>query len=225
MLRRAYVGAQGTIPGGFSYRAEIDLAPKTSEWADLYIAYDKGPLNITVGQIYPFLGIEQMSSDLFPSFTERAAFTGAFNYKRRTGVAFGFSRATWMVNAGVFGDSIADVLPDGSRSIGGDARAVWMPKIDDTQLHLAVSAHIRHYFSYPQPNVTRYRSRPYFFSTAIRPIETDTVNIIDEQNYGAEFAGSGTACISSANSRPSGRSAPMMSSRPIMADMVRSAYF
>jgi phosphate-selective porin OprO/OprP len=187
VLRRAFIGAQGTIPGGFSYRAEIDLAPKTPEWADLYLAYDRGPLNITVGQIYPFLGIEQMSSDLFPSFTERAAFTGAFNYRRRIGLAAGYTRNTWMVNAGVFGDSIADVVPDGARSIGFDARAVWMPKLEDIQLHLGASAHIRHYFDYPTPNATRYRSRPYFFSTTIRPIETDTVNIEDERNYGLEF--------------------------------------
>ncbi|MBU1574345.1 MAG: HlyD family efflux transporter periplasmic adaptor subunit, partial [Alphaproteobacteria bacterium] len=188
VLRRAYIGAQGTIPGGFSYRAEIDLAPKTPEWADLYIAYDKGPFNVTVGQIYPFLGIEQMSSDLFPSFTERAAFTGAFNYRRRVGLALGYSRKTWMVNAGVFGDSVADVLPDGSRSVGFDGRAVWMPKIEDIQFHVAASAHIRHYFDYPTPNAVRYRSRPYFFSTALRPIETDTVNVQDERNYGAELA-------------------------------------
>jgi phosphate-selective porin OprO/OprP len=188
VLRRAYIGAQGTIPGGFSYRAEIDLAPKTPEWADLYIAYDHGPFNVTVGQIYPFLGIEQQSSDLFPSFTERAAFTGAFNYTRRIGAAVGFTRKSWMVNAGVFGDSIAAALPDGSRSIGFDGRAVWMPTFGDTQLHLAASAHVRHYFAYPTPNAVRYRSRPYFFSTAIRPIETDTVNVQDEYNYGAELA-------------------------------------
>jgi phosphate-selective porin OprO/OprP len=188
VLRRAFVGAQGTIPGGFSYRAEIDLAPRTPEWSDLYIAYDRGPLNITVGQIYPFLGIEQMSSDLFPSFTERAAFIGAFNYRRRIGLSAGLTRKRWMVQAGMFGDSIADIVPDGTRSLGFDARAVWMPKVDDTQFHLAASAHTRHYFDYPTPNATRYRSRPYFFSTTVRPIETDTVNIEAERNVGLEFA-------------------------------------
>jgi phosphate-selective porin OprO and OprP len=187
-LRRAYVGAQGTIPGGFSYRAEIDLAPKTPEWADVYLAYDKGPINVTVGQIYNFLGLEQMTSDLFPTFTERASYTGAFNYKRRLGVAVNYTRKSWMVGAGIFGDSLNDLLPDGSRTLGYDGRLVLMPKFGDLQVHLAGNAHYRHYYPYAETNVTRYRARPYFFSSATRPLETDNLFVLNEVTWGSEAA-------------------------------------
>ena len=86
-LRRAYVGVQGTMPGGFGYKAEVDLADNEVEWTDIYLTYDHDGKNVTVGQHYPFLSLEQMTSDLFTSFTERAAFTGAFNFERRVGLS------------------------------------------------------------------------------------------------------------------------------------------
>jgi phosphate-selective porin OprO/OprP len=187
-LRRAYIGAQGTIPGGFSYRAEIDLAPKTPEWADVYLAYDKGPINVTAGQIYNFLGLEQMTSDLFPTFTERASYTGAFNYKRRLGVAVNYTRKNWMLGAGIFGDSLNDLQPDGSRTLGYDGRLVLMPKFGDVQFHLAGNAHYRHYYQYAETNLVRYRARPYFFSSATRPIETNDLQVLNEVTWGAEAA-------------------------------------
>lgn len=38
-LRRAYLGFDGTIPGGFGYRAEIDVAASSVALTDLYLTY------------------------------------------------------------------------------------------------------------------------------------------------------------------------------------------
>src|SRR5690606_35083868 len=42
-VRRAYIGVDGTAPGGFGYRAEIDVARGEIEITDLYVTYDAAP--------------------------------------------------------------------------------------------------------------------------------------------------------------------------------------
>ena len=77
-FRRVYLGVDGKIPGGFSYRVEADIANSEVELTDIYMTYGTGPLSVTAGQIKPFWSLDDVTSDLFTSFTERAAFTQAF---------------------------------------------------------------------------------------------------------------------------------------------------
>lgn len=187
-LRRAYVGVQGTMPGGFGYKAEVDLADNEVEWTDIYLTYDHDGKNVTVGQHYPFLSLEQMTSDLFTSFTERAAFTSAFNFERRVGLSGGYAKGDLMVNAGVFTDNVADLTDDGNKSYSVDGRLVWMPKLGDAQLHLGASAHWRDLNSSLADAGSRYRVRPFVHSTDVRFIDTGTLNVSKEANYGLEAA-------------------------------------
>jgi len=78
-IRRAYLGFEGKMPGGFGYRAEIDVAQSSVEITDLYLTYQASKqFTLTVGQHKPFWGLEEVTSDLFTSFTERAATNTAF---------------------------------------------------------------------------------------------------------------------------------------------------
>src|SRR5688500_1471709 len=78
-FRRAYIGFDGTMPGGFGYRLEADLANSSVDLTDVYLTYKASKeLTLTVGQHKPFWGLEEMTSDLFTPFMERAAFHGAF---------------------------------------------------------------------------------------------------------------------------------------------------
>lgn len=187
-VRRAYIGAQGTIPGGFSYRAEVDLANNAVSWTDLYISYDKGPFNITVGQHHPFTSMEQIESDLFLTFNERASFIGAFNLERRVGISAGFHKGAIMANAGVFTDDIGALGNDGNKSISYDGRVVWMPKLGTTQLHFGGSAHYRTLGALQATLGTQYRQRPYLGTTDIRYVDTGILTVNHETHYGAEFA-------------------------------------
>ncbi len=187
-VRRAYLGVQGTIPGGFSYRADVDLAGNSVTWTDLYLAYGEGPLSVTVGQHHPFTSLEQIQSDLFLSFNERAAFIGAFNLERRVGISAGYKAGDVTINAGIFTDDVASLTNDGNKSVSFDGRVVWAPKFGATQLHLAGSAHYRKLGDTQAALGTRYRQRPYIATTDIRFVDTGQMTVNRETHYGAEFA-------------------------------------
>ncbi len=88
--RRLTLGAEGTLPGGFRYNAEVNFAQGSVDYEDIFIAYDfpNVPVTAQVGNIYPFSSLETMTSSKVTSFLERAGFTDAFNYNRRLGIAF-----------------------------------------------------------------------------------------------------------------------------------------
>jgi phosphate-selective porin OprO/OprP len=186
-LRRAYLGAQGTIPGGFGYRVDIDFAPSSPEFTDTFLTWDHKGLNVTLGQHFPFLSLDQLTSDLDTSFLERAAFNSAFNFERRIGLSVGYLSGNLLVNGGVFTDNLIDLSSDANNSYSFDGRAVWMPKLGNVQMHLAGSAHWRE--QQDQRDVpARYRSRPDSHTTDLRFIDTRALNVDQELNYGLEAA-------------------------------------
>ena len=184
-FRRVYLGVDGKIPGGFSYRIEADIASNSVELTDVYMTYGTGPLSVTARQIKLFTGLDDMTSDLFTSMTERAAFVQAFGFKRRVGLSAQYKVKALLLQGGVFGDNVAD-LTDSNHSISVDGRAVFMPKLGDAQLHLAASGHYR------DPNdpapTGRYRARPFVHTTDVRLVDTGLIDISQERGLGLESA-------------------------------------
>lgn len=184
-FRRVYLGVDGKIPGGFAYRVEADIANGEVELTDVYLSYGKGPLTVTAGQVKPFNGLDDMTSDLFTSFMERAAFVQAFGFERRVGLSAQYKGKALLLQGGVFGDNAAD-LTDSNHSFGVDGRAVFMPKLGDTQLHLAASGHWR------DPNdpaaTVRYRARPFVHTTDVRLVDTGLLDVASERGLGLEGA-------------------------------------
>ena len=74
--RRIRLGAEGTIPGGFGYKFEMDYANAGVGFGDVILTYaPKGkPWNWAIGNQETNNGLEQISSSRFLSFMERAAF-------------------------------------------------------------------------------------------------------------------------------------------------------
>ncbi len=185
-FRRAYLGVDGKIPGGFSYRVEADIANSSVDLTDLYITYGTGPVSVTVGQIKPFWSLDEMTSDLFTTFTERAAFTQAFGFERRVGLSTQYKGKSVLVQAGVFGDNANALLNDANNSVSFDARAIFMPKIGNTQFHLGGSTHWRNFND--QAAITRYRARPFVHTTDMRLVDTGAITATGEHGYGLEAA-------------------------------------
>lgn len=186
-VRRAFIGAEGTLPGGFGYRAEFDLAGSTVDITDLYLAYKASPqVTLTLGQHKPFWGLEEMTSDLFTSFMERAAFNSAFGFERRVGLSATYTGKQVVLAGGLFSDNAADLNADTNNSYSVDGRAVFMPKIGAAQLHLGVSGHYRE-FNDVSPTA-RYRARPFVHTTDVRLIDTRAFAASGERSLGAEFA-------------------------------------
>ena len=186
-VRRAYIGFDGKIPGGFGYRAEIDVAASAVEITDLYLTYQASKqVGLTIGQHKPFWGLEELSSDLFPSFTERAAVNTAFGYERRLGASATYANGPVLVQGGAFTDNLADLNNDENNSVSVDGRAVFMPKLGAGQLHLGGSVHW-HDLNDSAASV-RYRVRPFIHTTDVRFIDTGSLGAVSETGYGLEAA-------------------------------------
>lgn len=185
-VRRAYLGVQGTVPGGFGYRVDIDFAPGSPEFQEAYIDYTRGRTTITVGQHNGFQGLEELTSDVNTSFMERAAFTDAFGFERRLGISAQYRGKALLLQGGVFTDNIADLSDDANSSYGFDGRIVFAPKMGGTQLHVGASAHYRDTGSVGTG--TRYRQRPQVHTTDVRFLATPALPVTAETNYGLELA-------------------------------------
>jgi phosphate-selective porin OprO and OprP len=185
-FRRAYIGFDGTMPGGFGYRIEADFANSNVDLTDLYLTYKASPkLTFTLGQHKPFQSMEDMTSDLFTSFMERAAFNSGFGFERRVGVSATYTGKQVLVQGGVFTDNAAELL-DTNNSYSLDGRVVFMPKLGRGQLHIGGSAHYRDFND--ASATARYRVRPFVHTTDIRLIDTRAFSASGERNFGAEFA-------------------------------------
>lgn len=186
-IRRAYLGVDGKVPGGFAYRFEVEVANSAVEITDLYLTYQASKeLAVTLGQIKPFFSMEDMTSDLFTTFTERAAMNNAFGFERRLGISAVWAKGPWTAQGGVFTDNVADLNNDENNSLSFDGRLVFAPVISGTQLHLGASAHLRELNN--AGSTVRYRVRPLIHSADIRFVDTGTITADSELGYGVEAA-------------------------------------
>jgi phosphate-selective porin OprO/OprP len=186
-FRRFYLGVDGRIPGGFGYRAEVELANSSVELTDVYLTYQaSNEVVLTVGQMKPFWGLEEMTSDLFTSFTERAAINTAFGYERRLGVAAAYSKGPLLVQGGVFTDNVADLNNDENNAVSFHGRVVLAPQVAGGTLHLGASANIRNLNN--SATSVRYRTRPFLHTADLRFVDTGNVTAAGENGYGLELA-------------------------------------
>jgi phosphate-selective porin OprO/OprP len=214
--RRIIIGAEGTMPGGFGYKVELDFAQAQVSYEDVLLTWQKkgSPFQITVGNFYPLSSLETMTSSRNTSFLERAAFTDAFGYNRRIGLAFAYLSPSdkFSVSAGFWGTEINDNNYSGSVSVvvptvpgtgtgtvtsspspnwnrtgwQASARAVISPTFGDTRLHLGVNAQYRKANRDAQ-NV-RYRSRPFTQVTDQRFVDTGAIAADGDTIVGVELA-------------------------------------
>ncbi len=186
-LRRAYLGFDGTLPGRIGYRLEADFANSAVDLTDAYITYNGfDHLTLTVGQHKPFWGFEEITSDLFTSFMERAAFNSAFGFERRVGLSAAYQDKALLVQGGVFTDNAADLNSDANNSYSVDLRAAFQPKLGKGQLHLGGSFHDRALND--AASTTRYRARPFLHTTDLRLIDTRAFSATGERSLGLEAA-------------------------------------
>lgn len=186
-FRRAYLGVDGTLPGNFGYRIEADFAASTVELTDVYLTYKASPkVTLTLGQHKPFWGLEEMTSDLFTSMRERAAFNSAFGFERRVGLSGSYSGNAVLVQLGAFTDNAADLNADSDDSYSIDGRAVLSPRLGRGVLHMGASAHFRDFGD--AATTARYRARPFTHTTDVRLVDTKAFGATGERSFGGELA-------------------------------------
>jgi phosphate-selective porin OprO and OprP len=181
-VRRARLGVQGGMPGGFGYKFELDFAGDEVSIADAILTYETGNVELTVGQHNNFQGLEELTSSLSTSHLERAAFTDAFGFERRVGVSMAYGNGDVIVQGGVFTDNISELS---NKNWGADGRVVFAPKVGAAQLHLGGSVH---YADLETGMTVRYRQRPAVHFTSERFINTGSFGATSEFGLGGEAA-------------------------------------
>ena len=186
-LRRAIIGAEGSLPGGFGYNVEFELSQGSVGYEDVVLTYQKkgSPLKLTMGYHYPMASLDLMTSSKFTSFAERAGMNDAFGYSRRLGVSGNWTKGETMVSAGLFSDDIANT---NFNHTGWEAafRGAWMPKLGDTQLHIGLNG--QHRVAPRDAQNMRFRQRPYTQLTDQRFLDTGRIAADGDDIFGMELA-------------------------------------
>ena len=203
-VRRIRLGAEGTIPGGFGYKFEMDFAGGSVGFGDAIITYapkDK-PWSFAIGNHETFEGLEQITSSRFISFLERAQMNDAFGHARRIGASVGLVDKAGIArfNAGLFTAHSIDSSFDNEGWIGA-ARATYSPQAMGGMLHLGANYQHREFQSNnagvasnsvgaPSTNqLARYRARPFLQTTDVRFVDTGNFAAKSDDIFGVELGG------------------------------------
>lgn len=191
-LRRAQLGVDIKMPGGFSARIEGEFTADPVELVDAFVAWERknerDSVNVTLGQQKFFTPLDDMTSDLNTSFMERAAFVTAFNYARRTGLSAGYSRGDFQIHGGTATDTLIQLNDVGRNSISTHVRAVWKPSLGDAKLHLGAAYHGKSRRD-SADDALRLRQRPHVRTVDSRYIATPALFASREHSWGVEAAG------------------------------------
>jgi len=203
-VRRIRLGAEGTIPGGFGYKFEMDYANGNVGFGDAIITYAPSgkPYSLAIGNQETLNGLEQITSSRFTSFMERAAFDDAFVNTRRIGLNVGYvnSAGDLRLNAGLFAGHSIDGTFDNESWIAA-TRAVYAPVLGGNQYHFGANFQHRKFQSnnngttasasgQPSTNqLARYRARPFTQTTDVRFVDTGNFAAKSDDIFGLEFGG------------------------------------
>ena len=192
MARRAYLGVDVSMPGNLKLRVEGDnsgvIEGGEFSWTDVYLAWEATEhLTLTLGNQKPAWGLEEQTSDLFPSFLERAALNTAFGNERRVGLSVQYAAGDALFQGGAFLDDLDAILDGEGQGHSYFGRAVYAPRVGSGRLHLG--ARINHRDLGDAGAGIRYSTRPFLRTVDTRFVNTGTMaGVTGETGYGLEFA-------------------------------------
>ncbi|OYW98204.1 MAG: hypothetical protein B7Z12_20235, partial [Caulobacter vibrioides] len=189
-VRRIRLGGEGTLPGNFGYKLEAELSDNRVELVDAFLSWQSGNFVARLGNQNQFQSLDELIGDTTGSVMERAAFTDAFNFERRLGLAVEWQKGPFLVQGGFFGDDVnahSASNGDENNSYGVDGRVVFSPRLGKTRLHFGLSGHWRDLNSTAAAGV-RYRQRPFSHATDTRFLDSGAFGARSETHYGLEFA-------------------------------------
>lgn len=201
-VRRARLGFEGTVPGGFGYKLEADFANGNVGFGDVWFTYNpsNAPVVVRVGSFESLNSMEQISSSNFITFIERSSFNDAFINARRLGAAVALKSKDndWRAEVGMFSGHAIDSSLDNDGWIGA-ARLVYAPQALGGQLHFGLNYQHRDFASnvsggtstgvgMPSTNqLARYRARPNSQLTDVRFVDTGNFAATGDDIFGIEL--------------------------------------
>jgi phosphate-selective porin OprO and OprP len=208
-VRRFRIGVEGTIPGDFAYKAEVDYANAAVGFGDVILTYQPKdrPWSVSIGNHESFESLEQMTSSRWVSFIERAQMNDAFGHTRRLGLSLGYASkdGLFRANGGLFAAHSIDASIDNDGWIGA-ARVTYTPYVGSGFVHLGLNYEHRRFQSNdataagvstasvsvgaPSTNqLGRYRARPFLQTTDVRFVDTGAYAAKSDDIFGVEAFG------------------------------------
>lgn len=203
-VRRFRIGVEGTLPGGFGYKGEVDYANGAVGFGDVLISYAPAnkPWSWSLGNQESLDGMEQQTSSRWSSFIERAQINDAFGNTRRLGMTFGLKSSDnlFRFDVGGFTAHSIDASFDNDGWIGA-ARLTYAPPLAGGFVHMGLNYQHREFQSNnnavasvstgaPSTNqVARYRARPFLQTTDVRFVDTGNFAAKGDDIFGVELYG------------------------------------
>jgi phosphate-selective porin OprO and OprP len=206
-VRRVRLGVEGTIPGDFGYKAEMDFANGSVGFGDVVLSWNphKGPFTLTLGNQESLDGMEQITSSRWSSFIERAQINDAFGNTRRLGLVASYRSADSLLNAavGAFASHSIDASLNDKGWIGA-ARISYTPYVGPGFVHIGANFQYRDFAENSTTGTTnnlgatgspsagqlaRYRARPFLQTVDVRFADTDTFAAKGDTIIGGELYG------------------------------------
>jgi len=159
-LRRLRLGVSGKFGDTVKYKVELNT--NSSEDVNVEDAYLQwapggGKFNVKLGQFKTHNSLDEQTSSRFITALERSAFTDAFEFNRRIGLAVNTSGDNYTLSAGIFGDNLSTASAE--EGSAASARGTFNPiKNDDMLVHLGASVRLRK--TGDTQSDLRYRQRP-----------------------------------------------------------------
>ncbi len=144
-LRRLRLNVSGKVGGNVKYKVEINTnSSEDVNVEDAYVQWTPNGANwnVKLGHFKTHNSLDEQTSSRFISTLERSAFTDAFEFNRRLGLAVGTSGDNYTFSAGIFGDNLS--TDSDQEGTAASARATFNPvKDDDMLVHLGASVRLR----------------------------------------------------------------------------------
>ncbi|HET8700159.1 MAG TPA: porin [Nitrococcus sp.] len=174
-IRRARLYAEGTIYRDWKYKNEIDFAGGSVSLTDVYLRYTGLPVAFTVGNFKEPFSLEQLTSDRYLTFMERAL-VDVFSPGRNIGIGAAYHGARYSAALGVFGkgfNSPNSSSHENDEGIGVTGRLTFNPLLDkDRLVHLGIAASHR---TTGDAGELRFQTRPETHISDLRLVDTGTL--------------------------------------------------
>ena len=158
LLRRAQLGVQGLLEGGWAYKSDWGFAGDVVSAQDVYLQYTgAGPGALTLGQFKVPFGLNELTGSNNIPLIERSMVNEAFSPGRQLGLGYARFGQRGGYQLMGFTRNLNDKI-EGDQPVGVAARVVFNPvRQADRMLHLALAANHQ---GTDDDDEARFRARP-----------------------------------------------------------------
>lgn len=133
--RRARIGVHGTMGPRVAYQLEAAIDERNDvDIEDAFIELRGASAAIVIGQFREPVSLNQQTFSPFLSSMERAAFTEAFGFERRAGIALRTGGDNWTLIGGAFGDNVSNAEAARDESYAVALRGTYAPINTETMV-------------------------------------------------------------------------------------------